>query len=691
MKVLSVLLLTALILVGTSNCFDSKEIQHSIPSMILSNWESYFVSFAQNRDYFLQNRIRPVGLNSIRIAPDMSKNNIDFESFIVITDDFNYVDPSLWEMTTRIGYDEDKQQLIGSFITKAIGYNNKDIPFELTKSYMNIPHKSYTVIEYCIKNLKNSDLHLSIADITKTKGDYNDQYFWSQDYQGNRIEFVDFRKQGGYYYGTYGGADTDYGFYESMDSLVSDLKARKMNHPKGMGIHIGILAEMKDLTIKPGQSVKWVIMKTVQTDYQPIVNILDDALNVIKKDQQTALLQDNYWKLIQRTVAKNSNLQSKKDHWKTYQNSIFLLYNAYNPTKGTLTASMAPNYGYKMWTRDALFAAVFMAELGIPEIENKMIKFLSTSANRDDGSYHTTYDFWTGDAVSFVEPQHDPMGLYLLTVHHHFKYSPSIVKDNDVINRVNFINKWILDGIQNNGGFIKPDYSIWEESSDPMSGTPLQPSYYTFSNTLAFGGLQSSIWIANYLNQPNNDLKTAASKLQNTLQTKSWCGNYFCRFVGQDGKKDTRADAASMATVWFNVFDPKSSNVKSHINWVVTQLTRNNYGIARYENDHYFFDGIYSPGHKEVSSVSPPWGVTTMFTAWAEWKLGDRKETIMNRLDWMVQRCADGQIPVGEAVDGDTDNFVWSSAPDVYEHAGVYAYTAMLVEGKVREMDPTKW
>lgn len=34
--------------------------------------------------------------------------------------------------------------------------------------------------------------------------------------------------------------------------------------------------------------------------------------------------------------------------------------------------------------------------------------------------------------------------------------------------------------------------------------------------------------------------------------------------------------------------------------------------------DPFFYDSIFSPGGKEAAGPTPPWGVVTMFTAFAE-------------------------------------------------------------------------
>ncbi|GIQ91600.1 hypothetical protein KIPB_014939, partial [Kipferlia bialata] len=43
--------------------------------------------------------------------------------------------------------------------------------------------------------------------------------------------------------------------------------------------------------------------------------------------------------------------------------------------------------------------------------------------------------------------------------------------------------------------------------------------------------------------------------------------------------------------------------------------------------------------------------------------------------------AAYGGMPVGEAVDPIIDQFVFSSAPDIYEHAGIYVWTQLIHHG----------
>jgi hypothetical protein len=81
--------------------------------------------------------------------------------------------------------------------------------------------------------------------------------------------------------------------------------------------------------------------------------------------------------------------------------------------------------------------------------------------------------------------------------------------------------------------------------------------------------------------------------------------------------------------------------------------------------DPFFYDSIYNPAKgPEVGAPSPPWGVVTMFVAWAELQHGI---DISKRLQWMYDHAAPGAMPVGEAIDGVSGKFVMSSCPDIYE------------------------
>jgi GH15 family glucan-1,4-alpha-glucosidase len=192
--------------------------------------------------------------------------------------------------------------------------------------------------------------------------------------------------------------------------------------------------------------------------------------------------------------------------------------------------------------------------------------------------------------------------------------------------------------------------------------------------------------------------------------------------------RDGEACSDSSSTETSAASKDSNSRFKSHLSTVVANLTRREFGIARYDGDLFFYSSVFDPGGREVGAPSPPWGVTTMFTAWCESLLDasaadsnarsssenekqrmgseqmqqenseasrDRKEEsvlpsdrVSKRLSWMLKHAAPYGMPVGEAVDGVGGGFVMSSCPDIYEYAAVYVWTVLVSQNLAPVPDP---
>eukprot|EP00769_Ergobibamus_cyprinoides_P004290 gnl/Ergobibamus_cyprinoides/593.p1 GENE.gnl/Ergobibamus_cyprinoides/593~~gnl/Ergobibamus_cyprinoides/593.p1 ORF type:complete len:356 (+),score=128.06 gnl/Ergobibamus_cyprinoides/593:61-1068(+) len=289
-----------------------------------------------------------------------------------------------------------------------------------------------------------------------------------------------------------------------------------------------------------------------------------------------------------------------------------------------------------------------------------------------DGHFHTCYDFWTGAAASFVEPQLDPMGAFLTAVAYHAAVVDSaILSDSAVMGRLGQVESYFLDNI---GAYqlAPPDYSIWEESSDPMEGFPLPTGYFAFSQGLAVVGLRAASRARARVGDANTAAKDAAraDAIATAINDHMWVddadGGHFVRQLWSDSlAADTRLDSASTVLVWGGV--ASEGRADPHMAAVADKLTRDTHGIARYEGDEYFHNGMWSPAGNhppEADAEMPPWPVVTAYTAFAE-----DDDTAQLRAFWVANRAAFGGMPVGEAVDSFEDEFIFSSAPDVYEAA----------------------
>jgi hypothetical protein len=118
-------------------------------------------------------------------------------------------------------------------------------------------------------------------------------------------------------------------------------------------------------------------------------------------------------------------------------------------------------------------------------------------------------------------------------------------------------------------------------------------------------------------------MQERSKQVQNAIETHLWKedadgrGGYYMRCIAStDGATDERLDGSSVAVVYLGVGDPKRAVY--HLAHVRKELTQRGYGIGRYAGDPFFYDSIFSPGGMEAGGPTPPWGVVTMFTAFAE-------------------------------------------------------------------------
>lgn len=385
-----------------------------------------------------------------------------------------------------------------------------------------------------------------------------------------------------------------------------------------------------------------------------------------------------------------------------YANSLVALKHSLNPTLGTLVASFAPHeYAYKVWGRDGVFAALMLIAAGHSAEGEAYLRWLATAQMRDgDQGFHTNYDWFTGAPIGFVEPQYDSAGAYLLALAYAYagadepQRNASLLLEPAVQARVRTLEAFFLDNVDARTGLAPPDYSIWEESSDGRTGQPLPTSFFAFTQAMAYAGVYAAARIEALVYgdaQRAAALAARATALCDAINAHLWMpavGAYARGIWSDTYELDARLDASSAAVVFAGCAG--AARGAQHLAALRANLTRLGAGMARYPDDPFFYDSKYNPGGREVGAPSPPWGVCTMFTAWAELAAGaaGAAASVDARLAWMVAHAAPGAMPVGEAIDGVSGRFVMSSCPDIYEYAGVYAYTVLLSQSLVPSLDP---
>jgi len=333
-----------------------------------------------------------------------------------------------------------------------------------------------------------------------------------------------------------------------------------------------------------------------------------------------------------------------------------------------------------------MMAAFMFDAAGYHSEARLFFDWIPKAERTDTGGWHTTYDTFTGKNAPFVEPQYDSAGLYLIAMNYHLKYYGDKYWVRSHLPTIEKMANFLVEKRGQNGLGIS-DRSPWEESTDHHTKQPIAEQYYAWSQGCIYGGLVAASIIEKSIGSSSvaTTYENRAIEIKGAVKQYLWDGSRLYRGLWADNfSPDKRADSASMSCVFTGLLE--GTEARKHYDYIVGQLTHLGSGIARYSNDPYFFDSVWNPcgeGTRETQMAEPSWPVVTAYVAWSENVLGIDYQ---NRLDWMVQISAFGNMPIGEGVDSADGALIMPSAPDVFEHAGVYIYTTLLKQGKANSI-----
>ncbi|GJQ09427.1 hypothetical protein GpartN1_g1218.t1 [Galdieria partita] len=711
----------------------------ALPGMQISNWKNMILTWASTTDCRNGPIARVAGPNSWRISDDWSQTLINFDTFAVrygsSLDTLNHslIDPKLWKGSEAVGKAGMLCSTRGEFLATYDMYDTEQLPFLVTTSFFLPVGEQFYLKKITVTNQSPSRICLKLLSILENglKGsDFGPLSCPVQAKQSNDSTYfhIDMAKCGSFHIG--GGeflesksfrTSTQVGPATGSNSAFSVFQL----YSDGNGVssitedvHVQA-ASVFLLELNANESKEVYSFRAAATDERTLWNTMKRACE--KSAQEwIEYTGKSYEKWLQSGIRpnicsepgqgfKNGNDCLDPDAEELFTKSLILLKNSQNPTLGLFASSFHTLYGWKAWMRDCSLQAIILGEAGYLEEERKFLEWASYAELRSEwsgGGFHSTYSSWTGDVHDFVEPQYDASALYLLALSH---YS---IKSNDYSlwygenknSRADIIEQLLLR--RDYEKLWAPDFSIWEESSDPVTGERLPRKYYSFTQSTAFGALIAAAKCRRKQKnfQRAEQLEERARELSESLERIFWQeedGSYL-RSI-EDGSRtwlpdpyaaDSRVDSSSLGLLLFDVVKNESRRIE-HLRAVQSKLSRRLWGIARYDDDHYFYDGIFSPCGCEARNASPPWGVTTMFTAMSEWthvaKDASFVTNVYARLQWMVEHSAYGMMPVGEANDGVTGLFVSASTPDLYEYAGMYIWTVLFVQGKAWSMSPFSW
>lgn len=265
-------------------------------------------------------------------------------------------------------------------------------------------------------------------------------------------------------------------------------------------------------------------------------------------------------------------------------------------------------YSYKVWARDSAVTAMGLDATGhLREAENYWTWLADRQITTDEGSWKKPGTFWTcywvwdNGPVSFVEPEFDSIGMFLVGAYRHYEQLTGSAK-TAFLEKIWPAYRRSADYVLNNitdAGFGPADCSIWEEQNE----------YNAFTQALYVAGLDAAQHmaaakglqdVADLYNGGASTIRTAILRDDTASPKGLWNteSQRFNRAVNLDGTANTTYDSSSDVLISYGVVDAESSRAKSHIDGILENLGHDTYGVARYENDGLLSPDVLGPRRK---------------------------------------------------------------------------------------------
>jgi len=364
-----------------------------------------------------------------------------------------------------------------------------------------------------------------------------------------------------------------------------------------------------------------------------------------------------------------------------YDRALIMIKNMQNPALGTLVATSNPfRYGYKTWVRDAAVTAIALDAAGHYDEADRYLRWMA-SVQGSDGTWKTTYDFWTGAYLSFVEPEYDSVGTFCYGVYRHYRATGDATFLSQLWPSVKRAADWILSTISGANGLGAADFRIWEEPERGLQHNSYTQAWYVVG-----------LWATQQLAEARGDTADAdwyaggPGSIISALQRPSTWNppglwnpvGYYNRGVNVGNTPATLEDTSSNVLVALGVIDHRSERARSHIATMTGLLTKNKYGLARYQNDVYYYTSQFNPAGDEVGGPEPAWPQMSMWVAVYE-SLGN-PSAALRRVQWFVSTTGAGYMPQGEAVSNVTSLPVLSSMSEPLTAAS-YVLATLTLQG----------
>ncbi|MGC9152778.1 MAG: glycoside hydrolase family 15 protein [Vulcanisaeta sp.] len=410
------------------------------------------------------------------------------------------------------------------------------------------------------------------------------------------------------------------------------------------GTNITIRSTSKGVILSTGGNYTYIILNLDSNEIMPI----SELININNHEV-------NNWLSLARKPRLNGVFLDE------YYLSLLLIIDDQNPVTGEFVASPEPVYLYS-WVRDSSFAAMALQSAGYYEQAMKYWLWMCNAQNVS-GTWYTRYDFWSGAPdKTFGIPEYDSVGLFQIGIWQFYELTHNKTFLMEVMPCINKSLIWEENEIQNNGGLIPMDLSIWESNY----------AYNFWTQAIDDLGLYATAKIYRALGLNNTPIIKLANELNATIQKYFYSRNFYSQALMEttiytsNGSETTYApngipDSSVILPIAMGLINPRSRQAISTVNTIIRTLLING-GLARFPGDDYHYDsGLY-----DSTAPDPPWIITTLFLAMYYEDVGNSSGAL-DLMAWCIQHSQHGLLP--EAVDPrlgyplpTTSPLTWSAA-----------------------------
>lgn len=325
-------------------------------------------------------------------------------------------------------------------------------------------------------------------------------------------------------------------------------------------------------------------------------------------------------------------------------------------------------YAYN-WPRDASFTIWPLLRIGYKEEAYKFFDFTSRCLQpsgylmhkyRADGALGSSWHSYVHHDGTIAPPiQVDETALPVFMFAEYYKLYPEqeMIEefyDSMIIPMADFLASYVDSAT----GLPKPSYDLWEEIFTTT----------TFTTATVYGALTAAADLAISIKDQHNSVKwrTAADEIRLAANKHLYNSDrkYFYKGVRAMGENIDRNDVIDTSSLFgayiFGLFDSDGEEIKDSIETLKTtfNLSKDNLGIPRYENDNY--------RRENDNAASNQWFITSLWLAQYSIHNGHTSYATAT-IDWILSHALPTGV-LGEQYNPNTGQMV-SPAPLTWTHA----------------------